>query len=387
MPPPRAVYIAFDVFPRPKGSSSHIRAMLEALTNSFAPVIAICLGDPETPAVERQESLEIHRLSTAKYPDLLDRATAFAKLVEKILCEHRTSLERIVFRDPWGGFPAIRAFPHCPAFFEVNALPSWELPYSRPSLAASATFAAKLGDLERFCLRGAHRILCVSQVTRRALAADFGTDPGRIEVIPNSASDCFFAAAPAGPPCDFAYVGGLQPWQGVDRLIDSVSLLAPDLQSDLRIIHSGGPARAVRSLERRIVSHPAALRSRVTLEDPQPPEMLAATLAGLRFTVAPLTETPRNTWQGCCPIKIVESMAAGTPVIASDLEVTRELIRHGEDGFLVPPGDTRALAAAIQRLSHDTPFRNTLAEGAKRTAYERFSRSFALEQLCRVFGA
>lgn len=387
MPPLRAIYIAFDVFPRPKGSSSHIQSMLEGLSFGFGAVGCLCLGDESLPSREVTNGIEggvveIHRLAGHQHPDLLDRATAFAQFVEAAVRRHAGTLERIVFRDPWGGFPALRALPGCRSIFEVNALPSWELHYSRPGMAASATLAAKLGDLERYCLRHAGRILCVSSVTERALATDFGVEPARVSVLPNSAADLYFdrpTGLERGP--DFAYVGGLQPWQGVETVVDAFAMV-PATNAKLRVIHSGN--RGVRDLERRIARHPG-LRSRVSVEDPLTPRELAAVFAGLRFTVAPLADTPRNTWQGCCPIKIVESMAAGTPVLASDLEVTRELIRHGEDGWLVPAGDVRGWAGAIERLLTDDALQDTLASGAKRTASERFTRRRALKQLCRVF--
>ena len=98
-------------------------------------------------------------------------------------------------------------------------------------------------------------------------------------------------------------------------------------------------------------------------------------------------ETARNTWQGCCPVKIVESMAAGTPVIASDLAVSRELIRDGENGLLAAPGDKRIWALAMERLFHDSALRDRLAANAFSTARDRFSQSTAHEQLSAVFHA
>ncbi|MGX2953608.1 glycosyltransferase [Shewanella sp. JL219SE-S6] len=53
--------------------------------------------------------------------------------------------------------------------------------------------------------------------------------------------------------------------------------------------------------------------------------------------MAPLTPCRRNMLQGCCPLKVLESMACGTAVIASDLPVIRELVTHEKHGLLVPP--------------------------------------------------
>jgi len=86
----------------------------------------------------------------------------------------------------------------------------------------------------------------------------------------------------------------------------------------------------------------------VKFQGPVEREHLACLTARALFTVAPLEESFRNTVQGCCPLKIVESLAAGTPVLASDLEVCRELVTHGRDGLLLPPGDARAWAIAMQ---------------------------------------
>jgi glycosyltransferase involved in cell wall biosynthesis len=381
--PSRALYVAFDVYPRPKGSSSHIASMVQALALEFPLVTVLCLGDPELPDHEVVAGVEILRLA-ARPPDLLQRATAFAQFVETHARHLASSLRLIVFRDPWGGIPAMRGAAHVPAVFEVNALPTWELAYTRPGFAGSATLPAKLGDMERYCLRAAAAVLCVSHVTRRALAFE-GVDPAKIRVIPNAASSVYFSGASC--PLDLlqhgewcGYIGGLQAWQGVEFLLDAFALTG---LGRLLILHSGN--RRTGDLERRIARH--RLQTRVVLHGPLPPEALAGVFGRLRFTVAPLAETARNTWQGCCPVKIVESMAAGTPVIASDLAVSRELIQHRVNGWLVPPGDTRAWALAMQRVFADPAERDTMANGARFSAREKFSQPIAHDQLKAVFRA
>ncbi|MBI2689085.1 MAG: glycosyltransferase [Acidobacteria bacterium] len=379
----RALYVAFDVYPRPKGSSSHIASMVSALSREFAPVCVLCLGDTELPAVERQDEITIYRLPGG-HRDVLQRATMFAEFVEFHARQHSRTLELTVFRDPWGGIPCLRATPECPAIFELNALPSWELAYSRPGFAESAALQAKIGDMERACLRSATEVLCVSRVTRRALIEE-GVGAERVCVIPNAASETFFRGG--GWPCPVAaladgewcgYIGGLQAWQGVEFLIDAFALTQA---GRLLIVHSGN--RDAPALERKIAK--LGMGSRVLLHEPLPPEELAAVMARLRFTVAPLAETSRNTRQGCCPVKIVESMAAGTPVLASDLAVSRELIRHGENGWLAAPGDRRAWALAIERLFRDHELRDTLSATAKQSARDYFSQAIAHEQLTAVF--
>ena len=68
------------------------------------------------------------------------------------------------------------------------------------------------------------------------------------------------------------------------------------------------------------------------------------------LSLAPLRDCSRNVVQGCAPLKILESMAAGVPVVASDLPVTRELITDGVHGRLVAPDRPGELARAIRVL-------------------------------------
>ena len=66
------------------------------------------------------------------------------------------------------------------------------------------------------------------------------------------------------------------------------------------------------------------------------------------------------------PMKLFEYMASHTPVVASDLPSTAEVIRDGENGLLYPPGDREALAAALRTLRDDPATGTRLAEQAAR---------------------
>ncbi len=64
----------------------------------------------------------------------------------------------------------------------------------------------------------------------------------------------------------------------------------------------------------------------------------------------------------------LEAAAAGKPTVASDVGGLRDIVADGETGFLVPPGDRAALAAAMQRLIADEDLRLRLGTGAKERA-------------------
>ncbi len=70
---------------------------------------------------------------------------------------------------------------------------------------------------------------------------------------------------------------------------------------------------------------------------------------------------------------IIEGMAAGVPVVASKAGGAAEIIQHGENGFLSPPGDADALARALHTLLNDPDLRARLAAHGRRTVQERYT--------------
>ena len=87
------------------------------------------------------------------------------------------------------------------------------------------------------------------------------------------------------------------------------------------------------------------------------------------------------------PLKAFEAMAAGRPIVASDLPSSREFLRHGENAWLVPPDDAAALAEGLRAAA-----RRRRALGADRAAprsrtRSRFSWDARARRLLDVFAA
>lgn len=77
------------------------------------------------------------------------------------------------------------------------------------------------------------------------------------------------------------------------------------------------------------------------------------------------------------PVTIIEALAAGRAVVATDVGGVPDVVDEGETGFLVPPGDTEALAARLERLARDPELRAEMG----RTGRERVLRRYAVERL------
>jgi glycosyltransferase involved in cell wall biosynthesis len=77
-------------------------------------------------------------------------------------------------------------------------------------------------------------------------------------------------------------------------------------------------------------------------------------------------------WEGM-PNAVLEAMAAGLPVLATRVDGTLDVVRDGETGILVPPGDDRALAAALLAIGRDPARRRSLGAAGRRRTEEAFS--------------
>jgi len=78
---------------------------------------------------------------------------------------------------------------------------------------------------------------------------------------------------------------------------------------------------------------------------------------------------------------VLEAMTAGLPVVASAVNGTPEAVEQGVTGYLVPPGDSEALAERLAALAADPAARRRMGENARQVAAERFGADQMVERL------
>ena len=114
------------------------------------------------------------------------------------------------------------------------------------------------------------------------------------------------------------------------------------------------------------LAQPAKLResagalANLRIDGFQPPERVALYLAAADLGLAPNRSQPAISSKYTSPLKVFEAMAAGLPLVASDLPSLRDILTHDRDGWLVAPDDARALAEGVQRLVADPDLRRRL---------------------------
>jgi glycosyltransferase involved in cell wall biosynthesis len=168
-------------------------------------------------------------------------------------------------------------------------------------------------------------------------------------------------------------VASLDHWKGLDVLLRAMALLHDEFPS-LRLECAGeGPER--RRLEALALS--LGLGASVTFVGFLDRAALAGRLARCTVFVLPSRSEPFG-------IAVVEALAAGAPVVASDVGGIPEILQDGREGLLVPPGDPTALAAALRRLLNDARLRGQFSyRGPTRAA--DFPWSATAERYMEVF--
>lgn len=375
----RSIYACFDRFPTRKGAATHIARFAPCLFDFTGGGLLYCLGDAALPVHQLEGNVEILRFARP-IQNFLQRALAFGAELGRVVSAHGQRFKLAQFRDPWSGIPLLTHAPHCSAIYEVNALPSIELAQVFPSLPARTL--EKIRADERLCLERCTRIVTPSETTR-GLLRGLGVPAEKITVIPNGADLCEPAPRPAAAPSDYViYFGAMQRWQGVDTLLRAFARLS-DLDSLRLVLCASERTRDTRRLER--FAERLGLTPRIQWHYRLAPDELCAWVQHALLSVAPLQDCARNALQGCAPLKILESMACGVPVIASDLAPVRELLRDGVEGRLVAADRPGELARTIRILLAYPAHRAQLGRNARERIARELTWNAALERLTSVY--
>ena len=172
------------------------------------------------------------------------------------------------------------------------------------------------------------------------------------------------------------FIGQLTPRKGYDLLVRALpAVLERHPSTQVQIVSGLNPAdrAAMEAMARELdVGEQVEFLGRV--ED--------ARLVGL-FRAADLYITPTR-YEGF-GLTLLEAMAAGAPIVTSDIPVVNEIVQHGENGWLVHYNDSAALAQAIIHLLDNPDLRRTLVQGGERTLRERFDEATLVREIETVY--
>jgi glycosyltransferase involved in cell wall biosynthesis len=224
-------------------------------------------------------------------------------------------------------------------------------------------------------LKKVDTITAISTHTARELAA---ITPRKIEIVPFSA-----ALGPrTGTTSDakeIIFVGRLVERKGVRYLIEAFAQVKNNIPHQLVII-GDGPER--KSLVQR--AHDLNLHDRVTFTGRISDQELQKHYNQCSFIVLPAVYDAKGDIEGL-GVVLLEAMSYAKPAIASNAGGITDIVVNGENGFLVPPGDVRALAQAMERLSRNDTEREQMGQCAKQVVDEKFSWDRITDELISVY--
>lgn len=371
-----ALYAAFDLYPSAKGAATHIYNFSDTLFNFFESSLLFVLGDDKMPTFQAEEKGEIVRFNQ-KIPNYLDRAGVYSMdLAETI--KPLTNLKIAHFRDIWSALAILKNLPNpnCKTIFEVNGLPSIELPYRY--LDFSEQMQQKLYNIEQFCFEKSDALLVPSLQIKKYLM-ERNISESKITVISNGAEIPQETKKPENAPEKYLiYFGALQSWQGVDVLFKAFAGLK-DFEGLKLVICSSHKKKYTKNYLR--LARRLGIEEQITWNFQLPKEQLYAWISHALLSIAPLKETERNIKQGCSPLKILESMACQTCIIASDLPVVREIVTHKKNAHLVRPDRPADLSRGIRLLLDQEEYRQKLAKQGFETLKNNFTWKVKKENL------
>ncbi len=219
-------------------------------------------------------------------------------------------------------------------------------------------FYRRTHPISRRLLNRADAVVCASEVSRRAAQSVVGPNPAIIHPCLDLSSFRHLERNP--DPQTILFVGRDEPRKGLPILLQALQRLP-----DVRLAVAGPVTDATRS----------RADSRVIFLGPVPHDEIASLMRTATCAAFPATGGE------ALGLVLVEAMAAGVPVAASDIDGYRIATDDGAAALLSAPNDPNALAANLLRLLSDSALREQLANRGRLAAARFDSRSIALQHL------
>ena len=229
--------------------------------------------------------------------------------------------------------------------------------------------------LHKETIRKCARIITITNQTRNMYVKTF--DERNISVIPFGVDTEVFKPAPLAEQreeCEILYAGSLYPLKGVHDLIRAVANVRKHgLKANLTVVGEGQQKEALTALTRVL-----GIEEHVKFEGFVPYSNMPTYYKRSDIFCFPTLGEPFGK-------AIIEAMACGKPVIATNSGGPAEIIQDRVDGILVPPSNPEAIAQQITRLIEDKNERRRLGERARETAVNRFSWSKIAEKYHQLY--
>jgi glycosyltransferase involved in cell wall biosynthesis len=258
----------------------------------------------------------VHELASRTHLDVIQGAADEAVLLPFVARKHKCIFTMVI---------------HRPFYPKMNS--------AKLLLRPDRCLLEHLCFMEWFAFTKAQRVFSVSAYTKNHVVENLGLKPEKIEVVYNGFASEFFNVRRQNMSMngtEIVFHGRLNPQKGVDTLLKSLALVTKQLDGTKKI-HLNIVGRGPWEQEYRELARSLGISQNVSF----PGWMSIEQMAEL-FSKASLSILPTRTESFA--LNIGEAMAAGVPIISTNVDSVPEIITDGKTGLLVPPDNPEALA-------------------------------------------
>jgi len=225
----------------------------------------------------------------------------------------------------------------------------------------------------RFVVESSDKLIAVSKSVLKHAIEDLKTPPLKIYHIPNGVdTNVYVPSDRKRKRTIITYIGRLIRNKGPQNLVEaSADILKAHPEARIYIVGEG-------SLKDKLMQQVASLRLKDRI----------IFLGNVSDTLPILQETTifvRPSLTEGMSLAILEAMACGLPVVASNVEGTVEIIEEGKSGYLVPPADSKALAEAVIFLLDNNKIASQIGENARKKTEKFYNWEQIADQTLKVY--
>jgi len=319
--------------------------------------------DAEVKDYEILDGVYIHRV---------EKVSHLRKQVKVISKE--CDIDIIHAHNPRFAFLSLLAFTGKPLICEIHAITSMSLPKH---------FVSKL------VYKFSDEIIALSNSAKEEVARRYKISPDKIEVIYNGIDIARFKPSGKGALVRerygmagkfvIGYIGTFYNWQGVEDLVRAFSLVARKrLDARLLLVGDGPDFECIKNIiDDLLIGDKVILTGRVS------PSEVPHYFDSIDIFVIARPDTIAT--QTAVPLKLLEAMAMGKPIIATNVKGLSELIDNGTNGVLVQPGNVEELASKTLELLDNEPLRRQISNNAREQVEREFSWERSSEKVLKLY--
>ena len=370
---------AFADLTTDKGNTRHIRELLAGLRSRGHEVTLLVSRQKPTPDEANVVAVPSPQIPVPGLRYLSGLISFQILLMWRMARLFRRGRPDVIYarHDAFLAAPALFArLARLPLVSELNGILPFEL-----HLRGHGRIGIRINEwIERRVYRRSRRIVVVAEGIGRYLADHLGVDPAKIAVSPNGADLERFTPGDGGDvrrrigagrdDVVIGYVGGLQPYQGVDRLLECAAALVQRGLPIRLLIVGDGPERG--RLERLAGEGPLAGRATFTgtVAHAEVPACIRAMDLCALTKLGRVEGSPHA--YSASPLKAFEYLACARPIVSGDLPDLRFLEEAGA-ALCADVEDRGAFTDALDRLARDAELRERMGEAGRRYAAEHGS--------------